>query len=396
MTRSAACSVFVFAAAVVSASGLPACKKPEAAPAPVKAAEPAAAPISVQTASVELRDMPKVATVLGNVVADRQSEVAANVLGRVLLAPIERGQKVKLGDPLVIVDSKAAGLTASAAAAQAQLADAQSIQARQDCERIEGLYKQGAVGQAEYDRQHTQCKAQELQASAARAQAGLTSKLAADAIVRAPFSGVVGERYVNVGEYVQANTRVASLYSLDPVRITISVPERAVGLVRTGLSLDVQVTAWPDRTFAATVEYVSPALRTMQRDLLVEARAPNPDGALLPGMFATVQVLLGEEKLVTVPVDAILADADVRRLFLARDGRAFELVVRTGVSRDGRIVVYEELQPGTLVIRHPPADLRDGAAITIRAADATPAAHPIQPAQPATDSAAGAAATVQH
>jgi membrane fusion protein (multidrug efflux system) len=342
------------------------CSKPAATPQPAsKPAQAPSPPVHVEAGTVELRDMPKLATVLGNVVADRQSEVAANVAGRVLLAPIERGQHVKAGEALVMVDSKAANLTASAATAQAELADTQSTQARLDCERSESLYAQGALGKAEYDRQHTQCKAQELQASAARAQAGLSAKLAADAIVRAPFSGVIGERYVNAGEYVQANTRVASMYSLDPVRITISVPERAVSLVHTGARLDVQVTAWPDRTFPATVEYVSPALRTLQRDLLVEAKAPNPDGALKPGMFATVQVSLGEERLITVPADALIVEDDVRRLFLARDGRAFELVVRTGVTRDQRTAVYEELAPDALVIRRPPAELHDGSPIVV-------------------------------
>lgn len=321
--------------------------------------------IAVQTGTVELRDMPKIVTLLGNVAADRQSEVAANVAGRVVLTPIERGQSVKAGEALVIVDSRAANLSASAATAQAELAATQSSQAAADCERAERLHAQGAMGQAEFDRQHTQCKAQQFQASAARAQAGLSSKLAADATVRAPFSGVIGERYVNAGEYVQPHTRIASMYTLDPVRITVSVPERGVSLVRTGVNLDIEVAAWPGRVFPATVEFVSPALRTMQRDLLIEARAANPDGALRPGMFATVQVSVGDEKLATVPFDAIRTDGDVRRLFLARDGHAFEMVVRTGVTRDGRIAVYEDLAADTLVIRQPSAELRDGALITV-------------------------------
>jgi len=354
--------------AVVAAVG---CNKEEAAPVAAAKAEPPPAPIAVETGKVEIRDMPKLATLLGNVMADRQSEVAANVAGRVLLTPIERGQAVRAGEALIMVDSKAASLSASAAQAQAQLADTQSQQAVQDCTRAEALYAQGAMGKAEYDRQSTQCKAQALQASAARAQAGLSSKLAADATVRAPFSGVIGERYVNMGEYVQPHTRVASMYSLDPVRITISVPERAVGLVRNGVKLGVSVAAWPGRLFDATVEHVSPALRTMQRDLLVEATAPNADGALRPGMFATIEVTMGQENVPTVPSDAIVADGDVRRLFLVRDGHAFEMVVRTGVERDGRIVVQEKLANDTLVIRRPPAELHDGDAVSANAAPAS-------------------------
>jgi RND family efflux transporter MFP subunit len=317
-------------------------------------------PVDVQLGKVERRSMPNVVTLLGNVVADQQSEVAANVVGRVLMAPIERGQSVKAGQTLIMVDSKAASLSAAAATSQAEMAETQLLQARSDCGRSERLLREGAIGQAEYDRLHSQCKAQEFQANTARTQAELSAKLAADALIRAPFSGVIGERYVNAGEYVQANTRVASMYSLDPVRITISVPEHAVALVRTGATVQAQVSAFPDRLFPATVQYVSPALRTTQRDLLVEAKAPNPDGALRPGMFATVQASLGDETVATVPEDAVRSDGDTRRVFLARDGRAFELVVRTGVTREGRTVVYEDLAADTQVVRHPPATLRDG------------------------------------
>jgi membrane fusion protein (multidrug efflux system) len=367
MTRAAS----VVALALLSASSLSACKKPQV---PTKAPEIAATPVDVQLGKVERLKMPNVVTLLGNVAPDRQSEVAANVVGRVLLAPIERGQSVKAGETLVMVDSKAASLSAEAATSQAELAETQLKQARSDCERSDRLLAQGAIGQAEYDRQHSQCKAQEYQASSARTQAALSAKLAADALVRAPFSGVIGERYVNAGEYVQANTRVASIYSLDPVRITISVPESSVGLVRNGATLNIQVSAFPGRLFPATVQYVSPALRTAQRDLLIEAKAANPDGALRPGMFATVLASLGDETVATVPEDAIRSNGDTRRMFVAREGRAFELVVRTGVTREGRTVVYEELAPDTQVIRQPPATLRDGEAINPGAgarADAT-------------------------
>jgi membrane fusion protein, multidrug efflux system len=357
MTRPASLVVLAPLCALLGALPLSACKKTEAL---TKVVEKLPPPVDVQLGKVDRRNMPNIVNLLGNVAADRQSEVAANVAGRVVLAPIERGQSVKVGDALVMVDSKAASLSAEAASSQAELAETQSLQARSDCSRADRLLAQGAIGQAEYDRQRSQCKAQELQANAARAQAGLSAKLAADAIVRAPFSGVIGERYVNVGEYVQANTRVASMYSTDPVRVTISVPERGVSLVHTGVTLNIQVSAYPDRLFPATVQYVSPALRTMQRDLLVEAKAPNPDGVLRPGMFATVQASLGEEMVATIPDDAIRSEGDVRRLFLAREGRAFEMVVRTGITRDGRTVIYEDLAADTPVIRRPPPTLRDG------------------------------------
>jgi membrane fusion protein, multidrug efflux system len=372
----------VLSCAVALCPSLFACgPEPEAAAS--KPAAMALAPLSVRTVPVEIRAMPRVLTLPGNVIAERQSEVAANASGRVVSAAIERGQQVKAGETLVTVDSRAAGFSMAASNAQAQLADAQALQAQEDCARADRLHAQGAMAQSEYDRQKSQCQTQQFQANAARAQAGLNSKLAADAVIRAPFSGVVGERYVNVGEYLQPSTRVASIYVLDPVRVSISVPESGIGQVRLGQTLDLHVAAWPDRTFPAVVEYVSPALRPQTRDLILEARAENPESALRPGMFATVELAVGEERLPTVPVDALVVDGTIKRIFLAREDRAFELVVQTGAQRDGRIAVLEPLDEQTQVIARPPPGLRDGAAIKVNETASAHNAPPERAAVPA-------------
>ncbi|MER2560868.1 MAG: efflux RND transporter periplasmic adaptor subunit, partial [Myxococcaceae bacterium] len=184
-----------------------------------------------------------------------------------------------------------------------------------------------------------------------------------DTVIRAPMDGIIGERYVNVGEYVQPPTRVASVFSVNPARISISVPEPAVGRIKEGQSLDIEVSSWPDRKFPATVRFVSPALRAQTRDLIIEASAKNDDGALKPGMFATVKLVTGEEELPTVPVDAIKSDGNVRRLFVAKNQTAVEFVVRTGLTKDGRIAVLEPFAADTQVIVRPPPGLSDGSAI---------------------------------
>ncbi len=349
---------------LVALAALAACKKPEADATAPKPPSPASLPpVKVETAAVEHQKMPRYLTLTGSVLADRESQVAANVAGRVIVTSVERGQVVKQGQVLAVVDSKAAGLSAAAAAAQFQAAETNVNQAKLECERADALFTQGALSKAEFDRMKAQCTAQLYAATASRANADLAAKLAGDAVIRAPFDGVVGERFVNVGEFVSQMTRVASIYAVDPARITISVPEPAVGQVKEGQTLNVRVAAWPDREFPAVVKYVSPALRAATRDLIIEASAKNADLALKPGMFATVQLVVGEEEQATVPVEAIRASGTVKRLYLARAGSALELVVRTGVSKGGRVAVLEPLESGALVIVKPPPGLRDGSAI---------------------------------
>lgn len=347
---------------LVVLTALVGCKKPEAA-APEKAKATELPPVKVTLGAVTVEKMPRLLTLTGSVIANRQSEVAANVSGRVTATYVERGMPVKAGQPLAVVDARAAGFQAAAATAQSQAAQTQVTLAKQECDRADTLFSQGAIPKAEYERLKTQCTAQLYNANAAQANADLAGKLAGDTVIRAPIDGVIGERYVSVGEYVQPPTRVASVFSVNPARLTISVPEPAIGRVQEGQTLELEVSSWPERTFAATVRFVSPALRPQTRDLIIEASAKNDDGALKPGMFATVQLMVGEEELPTVPVDAIKKDGMVRRLFVAREGHAVEMVVKTGLVKDGRIAVYEALPVGTPVIVKPPPGLSDGAAI---------------------------------
>lgn len=341
-----------------------ACKKPQDTTAGATKPEAVALPpVKVETAPIEHQKMPKYLTLTGSVLADKQSEVAANVGGRVTATYVERGMPVKAGQMIAVVDSKAASFQAAAAQAQSQAAQTQVKLAQQECERADTLFSQGALPRSEYDRMKTQCTAQLYQANAAQANADLAGKLAGDTIIRAPIDGVIGERYVNVGEYVQPPSRVASIYAIDPVRVSISVPEPAVALVKEGQELDLEVSAYPDKLFPATVRFVSPNLRVNTRDLIIEASAKNPEGLLRPGMFAIAKLVVGEEETPTVPVDAIKVDGTVKRMFLAKNGKAFEMVVRTGVTKEGRVAVLEPLGTDEKVIVKPPPGLQDGSSI---------------------------------
>lgn len=344
---------------------LAACKKPEtvAEAGTTRQELVALPPVKVETGTVEHQKMPKYLTLTGSVAAERQSDIAANVSGRVTNTYVERGMPVKIGQIIAVVDSRAAGFQAAAANAQSQAAQTQVALAKQDCERADTLFAQGAIAKSEFERLKTQCTAQLYTANAAQANADLANKTASDTVIRAPFDGIIGERFVNVGEYVQPPTRVASIFAINPVRVTLSVPEPAVSLVKEGQELQLSVSSWPNRTFPATVRFVSPTLRTNTRDLLVEANAKNDDGALKPGMFATAKLVVGEEEQPTVPLEAIRADGTVKRLFLARNGQAFEVVVRTGVEKDGRVAVLEPLPAGDKVIVTPPPGLQDGSSI---------------------------------
>ncbi len=355
--------VYVPVVAALACSSLFGCNRSASATGGVAADAGPPPALKVETASVEIRKMPQYLTLTGTVIADRQSDVAANVSGRIISAPMERGQPVSQGQVLATVDARAAGFSAAAATAQAKGAESQEKLAQAECDRADSTFAKGAISRAEYDRLKTQCTAQVFTATAARANAELAAKQLGDTTIRAPFDGVVAERFINAGEYVQLQTKIATIVRIKPVRVQISVPESATRLIRQNDSLTVHVAAWGDRAFPATIRYMAPSLRAATRDLVVEAVAANTDGALRPGMFATASILIAEVDQPTVPESAVKLDGTTKRIFLARAGQAFEMVIRTGGTKDGWMTIMEPLTAADKVIVNPPPGLHDGVAV---------------------------------
>lgn len=346
-------------AAAIAALG---CHKPGAGTAERTSAD-TEAPIKVATAKVEERPMPELLTLTGTLKADQESDVAADASGKVTATFVERGQTVKRGDTLAMLDARGASLNATAAAAQVSLARARNEQARRDCERVEALRKSGAISQAEFEITMGQCHATELNAEAAQAQHQSAQKIVGDAVIRAPFGGVVGERTVNVGQYVVPSTKVASLYAPDPLRLELTVPEANVGAIKPDLPVRFSVATFGDRPFDGVVKFISPNVRASTRDLVVEAVVANPKLELRPGMFAVAHVAIGEKKLPVVPLGAVKKDEAGARLFVIVDHRVEERMVQLGGEKDGFIGVAAGVRAGEDVVLQPGADVKDGAPV---------------------------------
>lgn len=318
---------------------------------------------ALTTTPASERAMPQQLVLVGTLVADRQSDLAANASGRVLATKVERGQEVKAGDIVVLLDARLAKYSAKAAAANSKAAKAQLALAALECDRADKLLQSGTISKTEYDRTMSQCETTQSSLSAAQSNAALASAQAGDTVVKAPFAGIVGERFVDIGEYVQPATRVMSLYSIDPIRLSFAVPEREVGRIASGQNVVFTVSALPGQEFSGEVRYISAALREATRDLVVEAVAPNPERRLRPGMFASVRVAIGEIEQVAVPTKTLQRgpdDGDQARVWVVRSGRAVAQVVRTGAEHDGYTAIVTGVAAGESVVVDPPADLVDG------------------------------------
>ena len=320
-------------------------------------------PVHVESALVEEKPVPRTMTVTGTLEADQRTELAANAAGRVMRTFVERGDHVKLGALLAQLDSRGAALSHSEAEANAkQIAD-QLAAVRADCARYETLRAKGAITQQEYDRQASQCTTQASSEEAARARLADAARVLSDAAIRAPFAGVIGERFVTAGDYVQPSSKVVTLLVDDPLRLRISVPEPAIPYAREGTQVTFKVLSLPDRQFTAVIKYVGREMRPQTRDMIDEAIVDNKQRLLLPGTFVSVQLPIGEAPHAIVPKSAVVEDDSGSTVFVIADKRLEQRAVHTTLALGDALAVSEGLKKGERVVINPPPNLKDGSRV---------------------------------
>jgi len=351
--------VLIAATAVVGLAS-PACQSGKG---PQATTEQAAPAVQVESVVVDERPVAKYLTVTGTLEADQRTELAANASGLVVRTFIERGDHVKAGALLAQLDSRGATFSHAEAEANSRAITAQLAAVRAECARYENLHGTGAIAQDAYERQVAQCRTQASSEEAARARLADAARVIQDAAIRAPFTGVIGERFVNVGDYVQPSSKVATLLVDDPLRLRISVPEPAIPFAREGTVVRFKVLAFPDRDFAATIKYVGREVRPTTRDMVDEAVVENRERLLLPGTFVTVDLPVGEVPMAIVPKTAVLNADGEPTVFAVVEGRLERRAVHTGAALADGIAISEGVRKGDRVVVHPTAELKDGARV---------------------------------
>ena len=388
--------VLIPSAALLAAASLSAaCSSgTSAATPPARTPEPAA----IATAAVESRPIERHLRVTGSLLADEQAEVSAELAGRVTATPVERGSRVAAGALLVRIsaaetsaqlqeaEANAGQIEARLGLSHGEAFDARRVPevmnaqasldlAESEFARIRSLLDQKVVSQAEFDQRRTQVEAARQQhkvtlnaaeqsyrsLQAARARVALANKSLSDTAVRAPFAGLVAERAVSIGDYVTKGARVATVVSIDPLRVELTVPEQAVSLIKVGQQVRLTVDAYPNEQFAATVRFVSPSLRVDQRALTVEAVAANKDGRLKPGLFATALIEQGAPTpALTVPEAAVETVSGTSRVYVINNGKAEERIVTLGEKVAGQVEITTGVAKGEIVAAEPRGRITDG------------------------------------
>jgi RND family efflux transporter MFP subunit len=328
-----------------------------------EATRPAEGRVNAETVVVSERTVPETLEVTGVLAADKRTDLAANATGRVVRTFVERGDYVSGGAILAQLDARAAAFTETEARANGAAMAEQLAAVRADCARDEALFAKGAISRTEYDRTSSQCRSQASSEEAARARAAEAARSLGDTSIRAPYSGVIGERFVSVGDYVRPDSKVVTLLAIDTLRLRLSIPERAIGAAKEGSVVTFETMSLPGHVYVGTIRYLGREVRETTRDMIDEAMVDNRDGALVPGIFVTAHLPIGQAMRPVVPRSALFAVEPAQAVFVVAEGRLQERVVETGTSIDEGIAVRDGVKKDDRVVLHPTPDMLDGMSI---------------------------------
>jgi RND family efflux transporter MFP subunit len=342
---------------LVSALALSGCKRTEA-----EAKKPEAERIHVDTFEAAKRSVAREITLTGVLAANERTDLAANASGRVMKVFVELGQRVVAGAPIAQLDKRSAVLAAQEAVANVQTAAEQLAASKKDCDRYQRLLAKGAITQQEYDRAMGQCSTQGSSELAARVKVEQAAQSLADSTIRAPFAGKIADRNINVGDYVQASSKVVTLLSDNPLRLRLTVPESSIAAIKPNLEVRFETASVPNREFKGSIKYIGGEVREQTRDLIVEAIVDNSDGALLPGMFVTAHIATGASELPVVPKKALVAGS-TPSVFIVEGDRARQRILQLGPPTGDELSVIDGIKPGDRVVMNPSNKLADGALV---------------------------------
>ena len=318
-------------------------------------------PEAVTTIVARQEDWPSTLSAIGTVAAVRGVTVSADLPGVVERIAFESGQAVRQGDVLAILDTRQER-------AQLAAADAQHDLARLNYDRMNGLLAERVISRAEFDR----ATADQRQAEG---RTGEIRTAIERKTIRAPFTGILGLRQVNLGQYLSAGDALVSLEALDPIYVNFGVPQQSAGEMRAGRAVRVTTDDSAGTEFNGRITALDSVVDASTRNVQVQATVANRDRRLRPGMFVQTDVAIGaSQSVVSLPASAINYAPYGNSVFVVseikgEDGRVYKGVkqqfVKLAGARGDQVAVVSGVKPGDEVVTSGVFKLRNGAAVQI-------------------------------
>jgi len=296
-------------------------------------------PMPVETATVTAAGMADAFTVVGNLDAEYEIEVVAEIAGRVIALPFDEGANLTAGALIARLDD-------AQLVAELQRAEALVEQRRTNFERVRTVVREQAGAAQDLDDAAADLAVAEADLALARARLDKVR-------IEAPFAGIVGARRVSPGAYLRAGDAITELAQIDALRVTFSAPELYLGRIAVGAPVQVRTTAYPDLVVTGAVGVIAPVLDRASRTADVVAHIPNPDRKLRPGMSAEVTVVLEERPdALTIPAEAVFFQGQQAFVYtVGADSTVAMAPVGLGTRSAALVEVITGLDAGQTVVR---------------------------------------------
>jgi membrane fusion protein (multidrug efflux system) len=325
----------IYALVLLALVGSAACRKKQAGGASAQSF-----PTQVVIAEARQQPISEKLALVGSLAANEMVEIKSETDGIVAEIRFDEGQPVKKGDLLVRLDESK--LAASVAEAEANLKLSEVTFARN-----KQLYSERLISQQEFDQAAALFEAH-------RAAVDLRKRQLQDTRIFAPFSGTAAARMVSPGQVISKDTVFTMLVDASVIKAEFNVPERFLGEVKVGQTVELTVAAYPKDKFRGEVYFVSPRLDDATRTALVKAHVNNADGKLKPGMFANLDLTVTtRESAIVIPESALVRVMQDNRaiVYTATETNTVSIrPVRVGIRLPGQVEILEGLQAGERVI----------------------------------------------
>lgn len=307
--------------------------------------------LPVEVTIIKTDELSNRVVVTGSVFANESLEVKGEISGKITKIPFQEGKRVQKGDLLVqINDEEIAAQLEKQRYNQKLYKDIEARQVK--------LLERDAISQEEYDNALNRLNTTDADIKLLEAQLAKTR-------IRAPFSGIIGLRYVSEGAFISPNSIIATLYSINPAKVEFSVAGRYSTQVKVGQKIKFTIEN-DDEELEGTVYAIEPQIDPNTRTLKVRALADNTKGLLLPGQFVRVELILETiDNAILIPSESVIPVMNGHKVYVKEDGKAKEVNVKMGIRTNLALEILSGLAKGDTLITTGLLQLRPGMEVEV-------------------------------
>ena len=287
----------------------------------------------------------------GTLVSNEEVDLRSEISGKIVKISFEEGRRVKKGDILIKINDSELQATLKKNIARLTLAKDREFRYKQ-------LLEKNLTSQQEYDTQLSELNSVMADVEFTKAQIEKTE-------IVAPFDGIIGLRSVSVGSYISPQTKIATLQSINPVKVDFAVPQKYFGLIKEGKTIYLNTTSG-GKIYTGRIYATEPKIDENTRTVKARAIVPNESGELTPGAYVEINIVLENiQDAIMAPTEVVVPDIEGEKVFVYHGGKAIPQLIKTGIRTEKEIQITSGLNIGDTVITSGIIQLRPNAPVNL-------------------------------